>query len=312
MSCSSAFDIEAHGMPPRRDWHASSFDLRAAIFAARPAAHSDQRSDAMIRPLASFAAVLAIPLSLAACGVTFVGPECKLGDTTFAPGETVPAPDGCNTCTCQDDGTAICTRLACVTSCEYMGQSFAIGDTFPAGDGCNTCECTSDGNVACTHMACVATCTWNGQTYPVGASFPAGDGCNTCECMPDGNVGCTAVWCGDGCVYAGTSYQVGESFPALDGCNTCTCEPGGVVGCTKIACACDPSSEWWRKYVAQDPAQCAVIDFACPASTTYFENGCGCGCEQDASCPQVFDCMPPAMCDTAAIMAKCPYSIIAF
>ncbi len=265
----------------------------------------------MIRSLASFAAVLAIPLSLAACGVTFVGPDCQAGDATFAPGETFPAGDGCNTCTCQDDGTAVCTRLACATGCEYQGNQYALGETFPAGDGCNDCTCELEG-VSCSLIECLVTCTWQGQTYAEGETFPAGDGCNTCQCGLDGMVTCTAAWCGGECVYAGKSYQVGDSFPALDGCNTCTCEPGGVVGCTKIACACDPAAEWWRKYVAETPEACATIDFVCPANTTYFQNDCGCGCQQDPSCPQVFDCMPPAMCDVPSIMEKCPYSGIAF
>ena len=114
------------------------------------------------------------------------------------------------------------------------------------------------------------------------------------------------------CVYAGTSYAVGEQFPALDGCNTCTCSDTGDVGCTKIACACDPKAEWYRDYVSTDPAQCQVIDFACPPNTTGFENSCGCGCQQDLSCPEFFNCQPPAGCDVQQIMATCPYSGIAF
>ena len=95
-----------------------------------------------------------------------------------------------------------------------------------------------------------------------------------------------------------------RSFPSLDGCNTCTCGPDGAVSCTEIACACDPAKEWWRHYVALDPASCAAIDYACPPNTTMFSNACGCGCEEDASCPPFFDCEPPATCDPAALMAN--------
>lgn len=66
------------------------------------------------------------------------------------PGSTVPAPDGCNTCECNDDGTiGGCTEIACEpTDCEP-------GTSVPAGDGCNTCECNDDGTIgACTEAEC--------------------------------------------------------------------------------------------------------------------------------------------------------------
>jgi hypothetical protein len=155
------------------------------------------------------------------------------------------------------------------------------------------------------------SCEYNGQTYPAGSSFDAGDGCNTCMCDDLGQVACTGLYCA-GCTYGGTDYPVGASFPSLDGCNTCTCTGSAQVACTEKACACDPKVEWWRNYVATDPSTCQVIDYTCPPNTTGFSNGCGCGCEQAASCPQWFDCMPPATCDAAALQAQCPYSGIAY
>ena len=77
--------------------------------------------------------------------------------------------------------------------------------------------------------------------------------------------------------------------------------------------ACDPPNEPDRKYVATTPNQCALIDFVCPAHTWYFGNDCGCGCEQDATCPDYVDCMPgpgpsnPLCSGTEA--ARCPYTI---
>jgi hypothetical protein len=131
-------------------------------------------------------------------------------------------------------------------------------------------------------------------------------------CLTDGSgVACTEKACAS-CLYGGATYKPGDTFPATDGCNTCSCGADGAVGCTKKACVCDPAKEWYRNYVGKSPQQCAVIDFVCPANTTYFANDCGCGCQQSATCPQWFDCMPPSPCDPAKIKAECPYSGIAY
>jgi hypothetical protein len=260
------------------------------------------------------AAALALPLTLWGCTSQIAGGDgCLVDGHTYAPGESFPASDGCNSCTCSSDGTAAsCTEMACFDGClDTDGNGHAVGDTWPAGDGCNTCSCVDDGTADCTQQDCGTPCEWNGETYQVGDAFPAGDGCNSCTCEPGGLASCTLIWC-PMCTYAGTQYKPGESFPALDGCNSCTCDDTGNVGCTKVACACDPTKEWWRQYVATDPAQCMVIDYGCPANTTGFENECGCGCEQAASCPQWFDCMPPNPCDEQQIKETCPYSGIAY
>jgi hypothetical protein len=246
---------------------------------------------------------------------------CTVGDQRFDVGESFPAPDGCNTCQCTDEGVS-CTLIGCVggggaggkggaASCEHGGRRYATGDSFPAADGCNTCTCFEDGSVVCTRLACGQSCLYEGASYPVGESFPAGDGCNTCSCEAGGVVGCTFVLC-LGCTYEGQTYPPGASFPSLDGCNTCSCYDGGAVGCTTMACLCDPQIEWYRQYVASSAATCNIIDFGCPENTTLFSNVCGCGCQQDASCPRWFDCMPPTPCDPVELKRKCPYSGIAY
>ncbi|MBK7580046.1 MAG: hypothetical protein IPI67_07540 [Myxococcales bacterium] len=194
--------------------------------------------------------------------------------------------------------------------CDYQGKKYPFGASFPAGDGCNTCGCLDDGSVGCTLVDCVSGCDYDGVHYNPGDSFPANDGCNKCTCEGGGAVSCTEIGCAAPCVYGGKAYPVGDKFPALDGCNTCVCESPKVVSCTTKACQCDPAKEWWKKYVATDPKTCMVIDFACPPSTKGFENQCGCGCEQDPSCPQFIDCMPPSDCTD--LVKKCPYSGVAY
>jgi hypothetical protein len=185
---------------------------------------------------------------------------------------------------------------------------YDAGDTFV--DGCNNCVCNEDGSITCDTGQCAVTCEFAGEIYQPGQAFPAGDGCNVCSCGSDGSVTCTDSPCGSSCVYAGVQRAAGETFPALDGCNTCTCESDGNVSCTELACACDAASEWWRDYVETDPGQCAVINYTCPPNTISFENSCGCGCEQSATCAESYDCAPPNQCDVAQIQADCPYSTI--
>jgi hypothetical protein len=63
---------------------------------------------------------------------------------------------------------------------------------------------------------------------------------------------------------------------------------------TTILCrddSCDPDSEFNRNYVALGET-CLLVDFACEENTEYFFNDCGCGCEQDSSCPEYLNCMP--------------------
>lgn len=153
-----------------------------------------------------------------------------------------------------------------------------------------------------------AGCNYGGAWHKVGESYSAGDGCNSCTCQPDGTSACTLMECLS-CVYAGTTYKAGDTFSALDGCNKCECSNQGV-SCTDLDCPCDPAKEWWRSYVAKSPDECAVIDYVCQKNTTGFSNACGCGCEQDESCPQYIDCMPPAP-NCEADHEKCPFSMLA-
>jgi hypothetical protein len=203
-----------------------------------------------------------------------------------------------------------CIYYADGEPCTVQGIVYASGDTFPSPYDCNTCSC-EDGAVYCTTMGCVDTCTYDGEEYFPGETFPASDGCNTCSCGAYGEVFCTDMACPVPCTYAGVAYLAGDTFPALDGCNTCSCGSDGSVGCTKINCPCEPAAEWYRDYVLTDPAQCALADFLCPTNTTHFANDCGCGCEQDPSCPEWFDCMPPKPCDLQEIAHECPYSGVA-
>jgi hypothetical protein len=88
----------------------------------------------------------------------------------------------------------------------------------------------------------------------------------------------------------------------------------GTGGAAGASGACNPEMEPDRNYVGESRAECMVVRFQCPEYTTMFSNDCGCGCEQDASCPDFVDCMPgsdPKPGCSEEERARCPYTDIA-
>jgi hypothetical protein len=253
----------------------------------------------MLTTLSRFllSSMVALPFALAGCG----GSTSSGGESGSAGGGTGGSGTG-------GSGTGGSGTGGSAGGCDFNGTHYPPGPV-PSGDDCNSCFCSEDGSVGCTGAYCPEGCEYNGQIYNVGDSYPAGDGCNTCSCQADGQSICTKIACAPTCTYAGVVYQIGDEFASLDGCNKCSCTESGV-SCTELPCACDPAKEWWRDYIGSSPQQCALIDFACPPNTIGFQNACGCGCEQDASCPQFIDCMPPAP-NCEAMKEKCPYSGVA-
>ena len=228
------------------------------------------------------------------CQDGFCRPQgCSYDGQSYGIGEDFPATDGCNTCTCSEDGV-LCSEIGCTTTCEYDGTTYDVGEEFPAVDGCNSCSCNEDG-VACTLIDCGSsgTCEYDGTTYDIGEEFPATDGCNTCGCTEDG-VLCTEIGClpPTTCEYGGTTYDVGEEFPAADGCNACGCTEDGVV-CTDSACAegCqvgDRFYEYGDSFLADDGCNSCYCD----------EEGGGCG-QSDCSRPECLMPFEVGECDAA-------------
>ncbi|PCC68073.1 Myxococcus cysteine-rich repeat-containing protein [Nannocystis exedens] len=201
----------------------------------------------------------------AACDPKMIGDETS-GNVACQEGETKPAEDGCNTCTCHDGGWA-CTEIACDGLCEE-------GATKPAEDGCNTCTC-HDNSWACTEIACPAT---EGPTAECGdgalqapeecddGNTKDGDGCSAMCAIEGGETEGTsgepnetegtdgtsgepnetegssttsASACGDGVVEGSESCDDGNTASG-DGCSSeCTIEGGGALSCPDPAPA-DP------------------------------------------------------------------------
>ena len=110
-----------------------------------------------------------------ACGCTHNGASVQFG-------ATVPKGDGCNDCTCQNNGQMVCTSKPVPCGCTYNGRNLAIGATVP--NGCNTCVCQSSGTVSCTNNPC--NCQYMGRVMQFGEVVLRD--CNTCTCKQTGQV----------------------------------------------------------------------------------------------------------------------------
>jgi hypothetical protein len=184
------------------------------------------------------------------CGDT--GVPCKDGDTK-------PAADPCNTCSCSS-GNWVCTMRPCPTPvCK-------AGDTRSAGD-CNTCSCIDGQWGACTVHACPAPTCNDGDTMPAG-----NDHCNTCSCS-NGSWTCTT----QACPPVGCGGRLGNPCLADE---YCAYEQGALCGAADATATCQ-----------KRPFSCAEIyNPVCGCNGTTYSNSCeaavaGTGLQSNHVCP---------------------------
>lgn len=168
----------------------------------------------------------------------------------YATGERFSAADGCNTCTCSDDGRIDCTNDACPSAvreadagvtvclsgnpacsvdrgCRNDAKLVNFGDSYHEPDGCRSCLCVARG-------------------IPVRGSFT----CYSTYCQSDRGA-CGSSGC-DACMFGERSFELGAIVSCPDGCNTCAC---GVQG------------QW-----AQTPAECAELERLATCADTETES----------------------------------------
>ncbi len=211
----------------------------------------------------------------------------------------------CESDECEEDNDCpageMCMEGTCMTviPCETVACAPGYEAQDTDGDGCDD-TCFN----GCTDADCGPQLGIPNYECPDGKNWAGPTG----ECKPSesGQCGWEVIECPAQC-------EAGDQKDAGDGCNTCSCTETGLWICTEMACPCNPQAEWNRQYMSTNPQECTLLDYACPEYTTQFANECGCGCEQDASCPEWFSCMPSPdgnACDEDKIK-QCPYSEIA-
>jgi hypothetical protein len=157
-------------------------------------------------------------------GAEFAQPFCVYNGQEYNAGDSFASDDGCNSCSCDEDGMVLCTEMACFEGCNFGGVVYEVGDWFPAEDECNECVCLDAGAIACSETDCSSVCTDEDCGPKDEEVAECSDGSPqdwTCVQQDDGNCG----------------WEVSECYAPCDG-KTCgdLCDPCPPEGsCEKLA-----------------------------------------------------------------------------
>ena len=161
---------------------------------------------------------------------------CKYNGKEYKQGDTYPAKDGCNTCTCQKDGSSSCTLKICDKTCGGLHGKKCVDGEF--------CDLSNPGKLQCGEADRGGICKKKPTSCPKDLDWVCGcDGknySNSCDANRSGVSVKSKGKCGGTqptvCKYNGKTYKPGESYPSKDGCNKCTCQKDGSSLCTQKAC----------------------------------------------------------------------------
>ena len=155
------------------------------------------------------------------------GGGCDYDGKHYNAGEGFPATDGCNKCSCQDNGRVVCTLIACPAPTTCGGL---IGKTCPKDQYCN---------------------------FPIKTRCGSGDQAGTCSTRPQACTleynpvcGCDGKTYGNACAAAGAGVSV-----ASEG----ECDASKECGANEHSCACATGH-----YCLRMGAACIQPSAACP------------------------------------------------
>jgi hypothetical protein len=218
-----------------------------------------------------------VACTLLACAV------CRQGDQIYQTGDSFPATDGCNTCTCQNSGTIACTNLGCVDNCMSLQAQYS--DAIDLAKSCKpglpgqctesiveglTCGCGAFANP--NQLSAIAAVTAIQKKYQtlacsMGAVCGACRSPTTAYCSPKGQ--CESVYAGEGeraCLVGGVIFPSGASgISDPTSCNKCSCS-NGQLSCTEIYCPinCPAGTAAGTQCAQCGPTDaCLVVEFGC-------------------------------------------------
>lgn len=211
------------------------------------------------------------------------GGSCIYEGVTYAVGQSFPLRNDCNTCSCQADGSLVCSQRACPDKCAGVQEKYAEAlERAKACDPTQQDQCTSkiSDDARCGCPTPVNPANTDALTE---LSVQRGFALSACmpECTPCigyDNPTCTAAGrCEDtprplegiACKVGGVVYPNGTSrIPSpQDDCNGCDCIDG-ELGCTQRACPnnyfCAPGLAFGTQCAECGPTDaCKVIEFRC-------------------------------------------------
>jgi hypothetical protein len=191
-------------------------------------------------------------------------------------------------------GSACCLALPV---CDFGDAQMSNGAACPAGGQCYTRQ------LCCSQIQCLRT------TYSVqDASTGSGGQCNAYPSCPVGEIRVTGACPMDYLCYADTlcGITILCGFSTSGGPDSGAYDAG--LDDAGDAAACNPATEYNRDYMGLGLNECMNIRFTCPSGTYYFNNSCGCGCEQNPNCPAYVDCSVTPSSPLCASSA-CPFTL---
>ncbi len=249
-----------------------------------------------MNPSASRAVWLALGLSAllpSACGGSNTDPvRCQYGGAVFDVGDDFPSDDGCNTCSCMNDGNVACTAKACLSCDDIMSMYGMLMDQAKTCDPEQPNQCTElvvEG-LRCSCPTFINPADFDPdaasslQSMYAAAECGAGILCGPCEepvsshCSTEGLCVDDQVLPGSAaCKVGGVVYPDGaDGIADPTSCNTCSCSDGQLV-CTEIGCPmpCPADTKLATSCAQCGPADdCEIVEHDClPACTDSCESG---------------------------------------